>query len=154
MVKNKIYTELTRWELRWFAAAVENGSFSKDPSTKAGTVIVDPTGRRRISEGYNGFPQKIKDTKEKLHDRSWKYANVIHSEMNAILYARCDLTDHHLFSLTPPCDRCCAHIIQTGITKVYWVSPSKDYWSRWGDGCLFGRDLMEEAGIEMIEYMG
>ena len=72
MVRNKTYSELTRWELRWMGAAAENANMSKDPSTKCGTVIIDPSGKRRISEGYNGLPQRLPDTKETLNKHRYK----------------------------------------------------------------------------------
>jgi len=151
-MESKIFSELTRWERRWFNAAVENSMMSKDPSTQVGAVIVDPTGRRRISEGYNGFPQKVKDNKERLSDRDFKYGVTIHAEMNAILFSKCDLTNHHIYTTHPPCICCCNSIIQVGITKVSWIAPSLNYFDRWKDSCLFGRALFEEANVEMMEY--
>ncbi len=144
---------LSRWEVRWLQCALENAHFSKDPSTKCGAVIVDPCGKRRVSEGYNGFPKTIADTKERIGDRDFKYSAVIHAEMNAILAAKCDLHDHMLFVSGPPCDRCSAHIVQTGISRVAWLSPTQDYWDRWEESCLFGRHLMDEADIMMMEVL-
>jgi len=152
-METKKYEELTRWENRWIAAAAENAYFSKDPGTKCGAVIVDPSGRRRVSEGYNGFPQGIKDDEQKLANREYKYATTIHAEMNAILFSKCDLRFHQMFVTGPPCDRCSAHIVQTGITKVMWMAPTPDYWKRWGDSSLFGRALMYEAHILMTEVI-
>ena len=151
MVRNNTYSELTRWEKRWFDAAIENANMSKDPSTKCGTVIVDPEGKRRIAEGYNGFPVRVKDSKERLEDRAFKIPATVHSEMNAILFAKCNLVGHRMFTTSPPCDRCSVHIIQTGITRVAWIAPTEDYWSRWEEQVLFGRRLMKESGIGMME---
>ena len=144
---------LSRWENRWIACAAENAYFSKDPSTKCGAVIVDPSGRRRIAEGYNGFPMGIRDDKERLADREFKYGATIHAEMNAILAAKCDLTDHMLFTVTPPCGGCSAHIIQSGISHVAWIRPTPDYWDRWEDSCLFGRRLMGEVDLALMEII-
>lgn len=147
------FETLSRWDQRWIKAAVENAAFSKDPGTKCGAVIVDPMGRQRVSEGFNGFPQKIEDDEMKLGNREYKYKTTIHSEMNAILFAKCDLTHHMLFVTGPPCERCSAHIIQTGINRVVWMKPSPDYWSRWEESSLFGRALMYEAQIHMTEVI-
>jgi len=151
---NLLYSKiagLNRWEHRWIRAAMENAEFSKDPSTKCGAVIVDPDCRRRVSEGYNGLPQLIEDTAERLHDKDFKYGATIHAELNAILFARCNLFNHQMYTVTPPCHRCAAHIVQVGISHVAWLAPTPDYWSRWKDTCMFGRGLMEEAGIFMME---
>ena len=144
---------LSRWEHRWIRAAMENAEFSKDPGTKCGAVIVDPYCRRRVSEGYNGLPQGIADTEERLHDKDFKYGAVIHAELNAILFAKCDLLNHQLYTVTPPCNRCAAHIVQVGISHVAWLTPTPDYWSRWEHQCMFGRSLMQEAGILMMEIV-
>ena len=153
---NLLYSKiagLNRWEHRWIRAAAENSEFSKDPGTQCGAVIVDPSGKRRISEGYNGFPQAIADTSERLHDRSFKYGATIHAEMNAILFARCDLSNHHLYTVTPPCDRCAAHIVQAGISQCAWLAPTPDYWERWEQQVMFGRRLMQEAGMFLMEVV-
>lgn len=144
---------LPRWEARWMRAAMENADFSKDPSTKCGCVIVNPTGRKRVSEGYNGLPILIKDTEERLNDKDFKLGATIHAEMNAILNARCDLEGHHLYTVTPPCNRCAAHIVQTGISHCAWVTPTPDYWARWEHRVLFGRRLMQEAGMFLMEVV-
>ena len=144
---------LSRWDQRWVGASLENSEFSKDPGTKCGALIVDPMGRQRVSEGFNGFPQKIEDDEIRLGNREFKLAATIHAEMNAILFAKCDLTHHMMFSSTPPCDRCSAHIIQTGINRVVWVKPSPDYWARWEESSMFGRNLMADAQIHMTEVI-
>jgi len=151
MLLTRKYEELTRWENRWIACAAENAYFSKDTGTKCGAVIIDPSGKRRIAEGFNGFPQKIKDNIKQLTDRTFKLSTTIHAEMNAILFAKCDLSFHHMYTTSPPCERCATHIIQTGITRVIWIAPSKDYWDRWEQSCMFAQLLMEDANIEMME---
>lgn len=147
------YEELTRWENRWIAAAAENASFSKDPSTKVGVVIVGPCGKRRVSEGYNGMPKKICDHTERLENRGFKYPATIHAELNAILFARKDLRFHQLFTTAPPCSACAMAIIQVGITKVVWSYPTQGLWKRWKNEIIFGRALMEEAEIRMTEVI-
>ena len=63
---------------------------SKDPSTQAGAVIVNP-GKIVVGLGYNGFPRGIKD-EELPWEREGgfletKYAYVVHAEENAIYNA-------------------------------------------------------------------
>jgi dCMP deaminase len=43
------------WDLRFLTLAKTVSTWSKDPSTKVGAVIVDKN-RRVVSLGYNGFP--------------------------------------------------------------------------------------------------
>ena len=142
---------LNRWERRWIEAALENATMSKDPGTKCGAVIVDPTGRWRVSEGFNGLPQRITDTKAILLQRSIKLSSIIHAEMNAILFAERSLSNHIMFITHPPCDRCSAHIVQADIKKVYWFVPSYEYWNRWQGSIEMGRELLTMANLELIE---
>lgn len=106
-------------------------SCSKDPSTKTGAVIVDTQGRI-ISTGYNGFPAKMPDNAEALSNREEKYSRIVHAEMNAVLFAKQDLSDCtcYIWPLLC-CDRCAVHMLQAGIVR--FVSPkcpesAKDRW--------------------------
>ena len=55
------------WDSRFLRIAQEVSTWSKDPSTKVGAVIVD-NRNRVVSMGYNGFPQRVADD-ERLDDR-------------------------------------------------------------------------------------
>ena len=46
-----------------FNLAKHIGSWSKDPSTKVGAVIVDDKNRI-VSVGYNGFPRGVEDSEK------------------------------------------------------------------------------------------
>src|ERR1700677_378614 len=72
------------WEKRFIDLAVFISSWSKDPNTRVGAVIVGPDREIR-STGFNGFPRGIDDTPERLNDRDTKLKLVVHAEMNAIL---------------------------------------------------------------------
>ena len=123
---------------------------SKDPSTKVGAVITDQD-YRGVSWGYNGFPRKIADTPERLHDRDVKYRYTIHADMNAVLFAGRPLTNCRMF-LWPmlSCERCAPHIIQVGITEV--VAPEKlssRLVSRWGAGVEEAIEMYKEAQVQV-----
>lgn len=91
---------------------------SKDPSTKVGCVIVDKENRV-ISQGYNGFVANSDESK-----LSWarpiKYQLVIHSEMNALLFARQNLDGTTAYITHAPCDSCLKHLLQAGIREIYY----------------------------------
>jgi len=50
----------TDWDGRYISLAKEISSWSKDPSTQCGAVIVGDSGQV-LSQGYNGFPRGISD---------------------------------------------------------------------------------------------
>ena len=74
------------WGDRYIHLAKEISTWSKDPSTKVGAVVIGNNGEV-LSQGYNGFPRGIKDTPQRLKDREKKYNLVVHAEMNAIYNA-------------------------------------------------------------------
>ena len=75
-----------RWGDRYLHLAKEISTWSKDPSTKVGAVVIGDNGEV-LSQGFNGFPRGIKDTSPRLKDREKKYKLVVHAEMNAIYNA-------------------------------------------------------------------
>ena len=73
------------WDIRFMRMAHEVASWSKDPSTKVGCVLVKD--RKIISMGYNGFPRLIEDDLNRLIDREVKYEMTVHAEQNAVITA-------------------------------------------------------------------
>lgn len=107
------------WDEYFISIAKTVASKSKDPSTKIGAVIVDEN-HRPVSFGYNGLPQGVEEKYLTLTERPAKYYYVIHAEMNAILFAKRDLTNCTLYCEYAPCESCLKHIIQSGIKKVVY----------------------------------
>lgn len=141
-----------KWDLRFLQQAREISTWSKDPSTQTGAVIVD-TNQNIVSVGYNGFPKRMDDSAELYADRQTKYSRIIHCEMNAVLNAHrrvdgCTLYTWPFLS----CDRCAVHMIQAGITRVVApVLPVRLY-DRWFDSVTKTKSYFKEAGIAVTEY--
>ena len=112
---------VTKWDRRFLELAHVISTWSKDPSTQVGCVIVRPN-RTIVSLGFNGFPRGVEDTLERLGDKLFKHECVVHAEENALLTARESVFGYTLYcSPVMPCSRCAAKIIQAGIKRV--VSP-------------------------------
>jgi dCMP deaminase len=109
------------WNEYFINIAEQVAKRSKDPSTKAGCVIVD-SKNRPVSFGYNGFIGGCDETKMS-QERPIKYHLVIHDAMNAILFARRDLENCTLYDTYAPCENCLKHIIQSGIKKIIYKNP-------------------------------
>ena len=92
---------------------------SKDPSSKMGCVIVDKN-KRVVSLGYNGMVQGADESKMTLNERPMKYYFVIHSEMNALIFAHQDLTDCTVYNRVATCENCLKHCLQAGITRFVY----------------------------------
>ena len=136
-----------KWHKRFLDLAKHISTWSKDPSTQVGAVIVD-NSKRIISTGYNGFSMGVHDNIERLENRDIKYEMIVHGEINAIVFARQDLTNTTLYTYPfMPCSRCASIVIQSGIKTV--VAPFNNN-PRWKDSFEITQTLFSEAGVELI----
>lgn len=157
-LKVNTFSKMT-WDDYFIQISKTVASKSKDPSTKIGAVIVDEN-HRPISFGYNGLPQGADESRLTLTERPLKYHYVIHAEMNAILFAKKDLTNCILYCEYAPCDNCLKHIIQTGIKKIVYEklfvnSVFTDTQRTMSDKVSLEalRGLLESSNIEVINYI-
>ena len=67
-----------KWDKRFLDLAAHISTWSKDPSTKVGCVVVGEDREIR-STGFNGFPRGIEDDEERLSDREQKYPLICHA---------------------------------------------------------------------------
>lgn len=135
------------WDRRFLQLAELISSWSKDPSTKVGTVITK--GNKIISLGYNGFPSKIDDD-SRLLDREEKYKIIIHAERNAILFANQSLDNCTIYTYPfMPCSSCASLIIQSGISRVVSYSTIPE---RWKESFELSKNLLKEAKIPLWLY--
>ena len=135
------------WHYRYLKLAEEVASWSKDPSTKCGCVIIDDNNAP-VSFGYNGFPRGMKDCKERLEDREFKYRHVIHAEENAILSSNQKLEGCYVYLTQPPCVKCIGMMRQKNLFNVIAYEPTEDFASRWSPE--ESKDLIEELGMSLM----
>lgn len=138
-----------KWDRRFLDLAEHISSWSRDPSTRVGAVIVDDK-RRVVSHGFNGFPQGIEDKPERYENRETKYQYIVHGEINALLFASRSVEGMTLYTFPfMPCARCTVQLIQSGIKRV--VSLENDN-PRWQASFALALDMFEEAGVEVKLY--
>jgi dCMP deaminase len=137
---------MDKWDLRFLGLAKHISTWSKDPSTKTGAVIVD-LDRRVKSVGYNGFAKGVNDTPERLNNRELKYKLVVHCERNAILFADsvkgCTLYTWPFCS----CSVCASMVIQAGIKRCVAPPIPDSLKGRWGEDVLLTEQIFKEAGV-------
>ena len=141
-----------KWDRRFLEFAKHISTWSKDPSTKVGAVLVQD--KFVVGIGYNGFPRGVEDIAERLNDRETKYAMVVHAEANAILMAGdkskgATLYVYPTFVLPPICSECCKLVIQSGIRQVvgYKPDPNSERAKRWLDSIKISQIMCQEAGV-------
>ncbi len=119
-------TNYINWDEYFMGVALLAANRSKDPNSQVGCCIAT-SDNVIVSVGYNGFPRGCSDD-----DLPWeregeyqdtKYPYVVHAELNAILNAtEKNLHGCKLYVTLFPCNECCKAIIQSGITKVFYLS--------------------------------
>lgn len=136
-----------KWDVRFMRLAHEVASWSKDPSTKVGCLLVKD--KKVVSLGYNGLPTGVEDSLERLQNRDLKYEMTVHAEVNAVTTAALHgvSTDGCTAYVTfHPCSRCAAVLINAGIATVV-VSAHDINCDRWLDSFRLASSLLNEAGI-------
>jgi len=134
------------WDEQFMAQARLQATWSKDPSSKCGAVIVDDY-KAVIGQGFNGFARGLDDSPELYDDKEAKLETVIHSEENAIILSTGSLRGATMYVMGMPCARCAARIIQAGIKKVvipdcledpfFWRGEAYDYGSKYAKSSYF-----------------
>lgn len=141
---------LSKWDERYLQLATLVASWSEDPSTKAGAVIVDERNTV-VSLGFNGIPRHV-ENEARWVDRSTKYEVVIHCELNALVFAGRQVGGATIY-LHPflPCSRCASILIQAGIRRVVAPILPPHLEGRWAANLDLSKTLFKEAGVEVAE---
>jgi dCMP deaminase len=149
---NTLNPHLDKWDHRFIRIANEVQSWSKDPSTKCGCVLVKD--RRILSTGYNGLPANLSDSLTRYQDREYKLATIIHAEKNAIFNAAKNgsTTEGSTAYVTwPPCSQCSSALIQAGVSKVVCPDPNTAP-ERWKTNFKIANELLYEAGVTVLYF--
>lgn len=109
-----------KWDRRYVELARLVGQWSKDPSTKVGAVLVRPNNSVAAT-GFNGFPSGHNDSAALYNDRAYKYAHVIHAEVNALAFHGQPADGFTLYTSFPCCPDCVAVAGAAGVRRI--VSP-------------------------------
>jgi len=139
----------TKWRKRFLTLADHVATWSQDPSTQVGAVVVDQR-KRVVGVGFNGFPDRIADRREWLEDRETKLTLTIHAEVNAILNATASVEGCSLFISMPPCADCAKLVVQAGILYVYYREGRADFMNRWGKSVAQAASVFAKAGMAVV----
>jgi dCMP deaminase len=144
---------LTRKWLERFAVQADiHATYSKDPNTQVGALILFDDGR--FFGGYNGLPPGVRDLPERYsRENREKDLWVCHAEENCITHAAAEgiklrgtsmLVTHH------PCPRCAGMIISAGIKKIFVCDGISSLGER---DIHASRQKFRESDVE-FEYVG
>lgn len=151
--QQKLEERIEKWDRRFLDIAKIVSTWSKDPSSKIGAVLVDKENRI-LSVGYNGFPRGVEDTEERYNNRPLKYEMVVHAEANAILAAGERARDSTLYVYPGwrrpcMCAGCAKTAIQAGVQRVVGLvrEVDKERLSRWKESLDIAQEMCDEVGI-------
>lgn len=140
-----------KWDFRFMEMADLVATWSKDPSTQVGCVLVDQN-RHIIATGYNGFPRGVEDREDRLNNREQKYMLIMHAEANAILQAAAPTAGATAYITHRPCAGCTGILIQAGIKRVVTRPPADGFAERFAESFRASDAMMSEAGVS-LEYV-
>jgi dCMP deaminase len=137
-----------KWDRRFLRLASEIATWSKDPGTQVGAVVVRPN-RTIASLGYNGFPRGSSDV---YTTREQKLLRTVHAELNAIVSAREPLDGCTIY-ITPlcPCSTCAGAIVQAGIKRV--VYQMEIIRPEWEESFAAAYEILRDGGIDPKRYL-
>lgn len=144
---------MTDWPRRYMELAQHVATWSKDPSTQVGAVLVG-RDRREISLGYNGFPPGVEDTEERLRDRATKHLLTQHAERNALDNARFKTRGGLLVTTRFPCHECAKSIVSMGLYCVTCPPVDGDPAHSdpvWAQSSEWAKLILREGKVEVRE---
>lgn len=151
-------TKLEKWDRRFLELAKTISTWSKDPSTQVGAVLVNHRSHV-VGVGYNGFPRGVIDEEWRYSEREVKYALICHAEVNAILQAGHEsrgavLYTYPSFMLPPICSDCAKVAIQAGVIGIVGYEPdlSDERVQRWSDSISVAKQMWDEVGLFIRSY--
>jgi dCMP deaminase len=143
-----------KWDRRFLNLAREVATWSKDPSTGVGAVIVNAS-KHVVGMGFNGFARGVDDDPARYNDRPLKYKMIVHAEVNAIIQAGHAAKDgtiyvYPAFGHPNICHDCAKFAIQAGIKAVvgYRAQVSEELAARWQESLDLSGQMFREAGVE------
>ena len=107
---------------RYMGLAFFHASFSKDPNTQVGAIIVNKNNEI-VGTGYNGPPASINDN-EIDWSRPNKYKYIKHAESNAIKHAS-STENTTLYVTGMPCDKCMIEVADAKISNIIYFDMNK-----------------------------
>lgn len=141
---------INKWDCRFLDLAQHISTWSKDPSTQVGAVVVAPD-KQVVGIGYNGFARGVEDFQDRYNNRELKYKFVVHAEVNALLMAGAKAKGASLyvfpsFAIPNICHDCCKFAIQCGIKEVVGYRPIyNERLQRWNDSIEISKMMLDET---------
>jgi dCMP deaminase len=149
-------------DARYMGLAWIHASFSKDPSTQVGAVIVSKENYI-LGSGYNGPPRIMNDDEVNWSrppkddpDAFSKYDIMIHAEQNAIDYSSGSVRESTIYVTAMPCPICMKELVRGQVSRIVYFDFQSNQASmlqnqRWREKSL---ELARLGKISMERFEG
>lgn len=144
-----------KWDDRYMSLAREVATWSKDPSTKVGAVLVRANNSIG-SSGFNGFPPGTDDDPALYADRIYKLAHVIHAEVNALEFAdretRRGSTIYTSFHICPSCLRrsIAEGVVRFVCPELRTANRPRAWILEWEERVEESKQIARVMGVELV----
>ena len=146
---------ISKWDEKYLDLARYFSTWSKDPNTQVGAVVIGKQGQI-LSQGYNGFPRGVVDSKDRLEEREVKLKYVVHAEQNCIYNASlhgASLSGSTLYVHgLPVCNECAKGVVQVGIKRVVMKFPA-EISASWDESFFYSSSMFKEAGVVFNRFI-
>lgn len=120
-----------KWDLRYLALARHIATWSKDPSTKVGAVMVGQDNMIK-GTGFNGFAHGEDDSEARYANRTEKLKDIVHAEVNAI--GKDPPAGFTIYSSFPFCPDCARMACMRGARRLVCCPLDTNHRSKsWAD---------------------
>lgn len=129
-------------------------SFSKDPTTQVGAIIVSENNRP-LGIGYNGPPRQISDDTFSW-SRPEKYPYMVHAERNALDHSHKPIDKATIYVTAPPCKDCMLDIVASGVVKVVYHKSLASTGSMINnnENWIITQEIATKANVTLVEFQG
>lgn len=139
-----------KWDTRFLQLAQLISSWSKDPTTKVGCVIVN-SNDVVIGMGFNGFPQGGVDDEEILANKDRKRLRTVHAEMNALHFATGPIAGARIYVTHHPCAACVANLLQHKPAEINIPKGISELGKDWDASVKEAKAMLEEYDVHVYE---
>jgi len=154
-IKKVLPRKVPKRDDRYMGLCFWYASFSKDPRTQNGAVIVT-ADNVPLGMGYNGPPKCIVDG-EIDWDRPNKYPYIKHAERNAIDHScRTLMKGATIYVTAMPCPDCMLDIVDSGIKRIIYFKGHHDSGSMCASvqGLSTAENIAQLSNITLQEFNG
>ncbi len=138
---------------RYMGLAFWVASFSKDPNTQVGALLIG-SDNRPLGYGYNGPPRGIDDLAIDWA-RPQKYRWMVHAEENAIYNSVANVAGATLYVTAKPCTKCMLTLASHQIKEIiYFPYDPKDLNSTLVEAHDFTDEISSVSKINLIKFNG